>query len=832
METNGFDRFSDNAKRLLSLSQKTAQDMGSGIIETEHLLFAITAHKIGIASDILEGFGADFERLELAYNFMPFENIYNKGMGISQDVKRALETAIVVAKENGHFYVGTEHILYGILSNQGFQAYHLLQNIDVNPETIKKHIINIFKNSPQGNGETGVPDIQSASAKEPKNKDSMLAQYAIDLTAEAEKEVLDPVIGREKEIERIIHILSRRTKNNPVLIGDPGVGKTAIIEGLASKITRGEVPLKLKGKKIYSIDLGSMIAGTKFRGEFEDRLKKLIKEVEKDQNAIIFIDEIHTIIGAGSAEGSLDASNMLKPALSRGKLTCIGATTIEEYRKNIEKDAAFERRFQPVIIEEPSVEDTIRILEGIAKNYEDFHQVVIEKDAINLAAKLSHRYITDRFLPDKAIDLIDEASSAVVIKEKVGESNEVKKMEVKLQGTIDGKNDAIEKQDFELAASLRDQENYLREEIEKLKASQKEIDRDKRVRVSKEDVAKVLSNSTGVPVSKLVSSEKDKFLKLEDILKNKIVGQDEAISAIAQSVKRSRAGISNPRRPIGSFIFLGPTGVGKTELAKVLASEVYERSDALIKIDMSEFMERHNVSRLVGAPAGYVGYDDGGKLTEMVRKKPYSIVLFDEIEKAHPEVFNLLLQILEDGYLTDAKGRKVDFRNTIIIMTSNIGASELTHSAALGFKLDNEDMDKKDSEDYEKMKGVVLEQVKKKFNPEFINRIDKIIVFKPLGKKEIDGIVKINLSELKNRVKKEKGISIDFSKKIVDSISERGYDPEYGARPIRRLIEKEIENNLAEKIISGEIEEGESIKMDMKDGKVVVLNKKEVVGKK
>jgi len=842
MEIFGFNRFSNNAKKILTVSQNIARELGSDIIDTDHVLLAILGGKNSVANDILDSYGVDYERIEMAMNFMPIDPnaVSKKGeqAGVSDDLKRSLESAILVTHNLKHFYLGSEHLLFGIISNPAFRAYQLIQNIDINPEGIRKSLEQLFQTAAKNIPEAGLEDDEMMMADPmmppmmggKKKEGSMLAKYAIDLTAEASEGKLDPVVGREKELERVIHILSRRTKNNPVLIGEPGVGKTAIVEALAIKIIRDEVPEKLRGKKIYSLDLGSVIAGTKFRGEFEDRVKKILNELEKNKNAILFIDEIHTIIGAGSAEGSMDASNMLKPALSRGKITCIGATTLDEYRKNIEKDSAFERRFQQVIIDEPSMEDTVDILKGIAQNYEDFHQVVIEKDAINFAAKLAHRYIPDRFLPDKAIDLIDEASSAVVIREKVGENSEIKKLELKLKNTIDGKNEAVKNQNFELAADLRDQEGFIKEEIEKVKSNRKDIPKNKRVKVTKEDIAKVVNNWTGIPVSKLIESDKNKFVQLESILEKKIVGQDEAISAISQAIRRSRAGISNPNRPIGSFIFLGPTGVGKTELAKVLAEEVYERKDALIKIDMSEFMERHNVSRLVGAPAGYVGYEDGGKLTEMVRKKPYSIVLFDEIEKAHPEVFNMLLQILEDGYLTDAKGRKIDFRNTIIILTSNIGINDFAKFATLGFQT-SESEEKELMGKYEKMKESVLEQVKKKFNPEFINRLDKIIVFRPLGKKEIDEIVKINLADLGNRVKKEKGINLEFSKRLVEYVAEKGYDPEYGARPIRRLVENEIENKIAEVIISDEYEEGDTIKIDLKND-IVSIEKKKILVKK
>jgi len=832
MEIFGFDRFSNNAKQVLSAAQEIAQRTGSNVIDTDHVLLSILQKKSGTAYDVLLSFGVDFERIEMVSNFMPINDIHlKKGTGISDDLKYALEQAILIARKNNHFYLGTEHLLYGILLNQGFLAYQMIQNLDVKPELIKKNLEELFKTSAQAmqggelDGDTGIDGVK-------KHKGTALEKYTVDLTEEAFSGKLDPIVGREKEIERVVHILSRRTKNNPVLIGDPGVGKTAIVEGLAQRIITGDVPVKLKNKKIYSLDLGSLIAGTKFRGEFEDRLKKLLNELEKDRSSILFIDEVHTIIGAGSAEGSLDASNMLKPSLSRGRITCIGATTVDEYRKNIEKDAAFERRFQTVLVEEPSIEDTVQILKGIAKNYEDFHQVVVEPEAITLAAKLSHRYIADRFLPDKAIDLLDEASSSVVIREKVGEDEGIKKLEIKLKNTLEGKNEAIKNQDFELAAELRDQENFIKEEIEKRRLSRADIPRENRVIVTIHDIARVVSIWTGIPVSKLIESDKNRFTHLEEILKKRIVGQDEAISSISQAIRRSRAGIANPNRPIGSFIFLGPTGVGKTELAKVLASEIYERDDALIKIDMSEFMERHNVSRLIGAPAGYIGYDDGGKLTEQVRKKPYSIILFDEIEKAHPEVFNLLLQILEDGYLTDAKGRRVDFRNTVIILTSNIGINDFSRVASMGFRAEGVNGSTGSPlEEYDKIKTTVLDQMKKKFNPEFLNRLDNIIVFKPLGQKEIIQIVAINLQELKTRVLAEKNIKLEFSKKLVDWIASNGYDPEYGARPVRRLIANEVEDKLASQIISGGIEEGESVRIDYKNNKVVFEKKKVLIKK-
>ncbi|MFA7308519.1 MAG: ATP-dependent Clp protease ATP-binding subunit [Patescibacteria group bacterium] len=833
MELFGFDRFTNNAKRALSIAHNISQDLGAEQVGTEHVLLSLLSEKIGMAYEILTSFGVDFERIEMAMHLLMRHqdagHTRTNQQGLNPQMRKALEVAIVTAKNFNHFYVGTEHILYGILAHPDFRAYQLVQNIDVNPEGILQQLDYIFHTNTSnmtGEGEAVPAGASSAQGKGTKGKNTALSVYATDLTEEAREGKLEPVIGRDTEIERMIHILTRKTKNNPVLTGSPGVGKTAIVEGLAQRIITGDVPLKLRQRKIYALDLAGMIAGTKFRGEFEDRIKRVLSEVEKDKSAILFIDELHTMIGAGSAEGSMDASNMLKPALSRGKITCIGATTDEDYRKFIEKDAAFERRFQKITVAEPGVAETALILKGIASKFEEFHQVAYDTEALDLAAHLAHRYIADRKLPDKAIDLIDEAAAAIVIARKVGENEELKKLEKRLENTIQGKNKAIDQQAFEIAASLRDQETFLLEEIERVKTTKSAIPRGKRARVTAAEIAKVVHKWTSIPVTKLIDQEKAKYSKLEHILKSRIVSQDEAITTISQAIRRSRSGIGNPDRPIGSFIFLGPTGVGKTELAKVLAREIFESEHALIKIDMSEFMERHNVSRLVGAPAGYVGYEDGGKLTEAVRKKPYSIVLFDEIEKAHPEVFNMLLQILEDGYLTDMKGRAVDFRNTIIIMTSNLGVAELSRTASLGFTANLVEEKQKAEGEFELMRAKVLDQMKKHFKPEFLNRIDSTIVFKPLTKSDINEIVGLELTKLITRVKKEKNITVEVSAKLRASLAERGFDPEYGARPVRRLIEQEIENRLAERLIADTITEGDVIKIDLKGADITIEKKK------
>lgn len=832
MELFGFDRFTNNAKKVLSSAQQIAAEMGGDSITTEHILLAVLHDKVGMANEVLAGFGVTYHQIEAAQHVMAHliqPNSNPRDGGVSSEVKRALEKAIVVARSYQHFYVGSEHLLYGILSHPEYRAYQLVQNIDINPSNILQQLEYIFHTNTTAHDHDQHHAHQAAGGKQgaqSKSKSgSLLSQFAIDLTAEAEEGQLDPVIGRDTEIERMIHILVRKSKNNPILLGDPGVGKTAVVEGLAQKIATGSVSLKIKHKKIMALDLAAVIAGTKFRGEFEERLRRIISEAEKDPSIILFIDELHTLMGAGAAEGSLDASNMLKPSLSRGKITVIGATTREDYRKYIEKDAAFERRFQPIVIEQPTVSDTIQILHGLAPRYEDYHSITYEPEAIVLAAQLAHRYIPDRQLPDKAIDLIDEAAAGVVISRRVGENEELLNLEKRLENTIVGKNKAISEQKFEIAASLRDQEVFLLEEIDRIKNAKHPIPRAKRARVTKDDIARIVQRWTGIPVSKLTATDYARYADLERILGESITGQDEAIASVAQAIRRNRAGIGNPHRPIGSFIFLGPTGVGKTELAKVLAREVFEDESALIKIDMSEFMERHNVSRLVGAPAGYVGYEDGGKLTEAVRKKPYSIVLFDEIEKAHPEVFNMLLQILEDGYLTDMKGRKVDFRNTVIVMTSNLGVAELSRMSTLGFKA-SADQAKKIDMEYDAMKARLLEQLKKSLKPEFLNRIDQTIVFRPLNQDIIQRIVRLEADRLIQRVKSERSIQVELSAKILAWIAERGYDEQFGARPVRRVIEQEIEGRLAEKIIKQEILDGDNVKIDLKADKITIERKK------
>lgn len=651
---------------------------------------------------------------------------------------------------------------------------------------------------------------QSGNASTP-----TLDSLARDLTAIAKEGNIDPVIGRSKEIERVIQVLSRRTKNNPVLIGEPGVGKTAIAEGLAQQIVNNEVPEILRDKRVMTLDMGTVVAGTKYRGEFEDRLKKVMEEIRQAGNIILFIDELHTLIGAGGAEGAIDASNILKPALARGELQCIGATTLDEYRKYIEKDAALERRFQPIQVDEPTIEESVQILQGLRDRYEAHHRVTITDEAIESAVKLSDRYITDRFLPDKAIDLIDEAASKVRLRSYTAPPN-LKELEQKLEEVRKEKDAAVQSQEFEKAASLRDKEQRLREELEKTKDEWKEKQGQESSEVTTEDIANVVSSWTGVPVAKLQKDESERLLNMEDILHNRVIGQDEAVKAISKAIRRARAGLKDPKRPIGSFIFLGPTGVGKTELARALAEAMFGDEDAMIRIDMSEYMEKHSTSRLVGSPPGYVGYEEGGQLTEKVRRKPYSVVLLDEIEKAHPEVFNILLQVLEDGRLTDAKGRTVDFRNTILIMTSNVGAHELRRNKYVGFNLGDEE------HDYQDMKSKVMDELKKAFRPEFLNRIDEIIVFHSLEQKHLKQIVKLMAEQLKKRLK-EQDIDFELTDQAIEKIAKEGTDLEYGARPLRRAIQKNVEDLLSEELLKGNIEKGKKVKIDInKDGEFVV----------
>ena len=816
MQSEHFEKFTKNAKLALTSAQKAARAMGENFIGTEHILVGLVSNTDALAAEILEGHAVTLEKVQLALSFSSKTRFDHGGAGLTDPAKRVIEKGVATAARHQHYYVGTEHLLLGILSDKNTKAYSILEELGADPERIKAQIMNLFRHT-GGESTNTRPEMEvtpsGAAIKRParrskKTETPALDYFSTDLTELASQAKLDPVVGRQSEITRVIQILGRRTKNNPVLIGEPGIGKTAIVEGLAQRIINEQVPEALHGRRVLALDLPLMVAGTKYRGEFEERVKQVIDELKKQEDIIIFIDELHTIVGAGAAEGSMDAAQILKPALARGQIQTIGATTLDEYRKHIEKDAALERRFQPIHVKEPTVEETVAVLHGLRKNYEDHHGVEITNEAIDTAVRLSERYIADRFLPDKAIDLIDEAASAGRLRQG-GITPELKKLQDELRLKNTAKDQAVDNQDFELAARLRDEADKVRKQLQAgTKGSA-------RLKILPEDIASVVAQWTGIPVMRLVKAEAENLAALEDRLKGYIIGQDEAVSAVARSIRRSRVGIGSPKRPMGSFIFLGPTGVGKTELVKVLAREVFGSEENLIKIDMSEFMERHNVSRLVGAPAGYVGYEEGGKLTEQIRRNPYSVILFDEVEKAHPEVFNVLLQILEDGYLSDAKGRRVDFRNTVIVLTSNVGAAELQKTANLGFRIsDEEALDSR----YEEMKQRVLEQLKDKFKPEFLNRLDQIVVFRPLTKELVSRIVDLQLTELAGRLK-ERDLKLAVDKKAKDEVVKRGFDPKYGARPIRRAIQNDIEDQLAEMLLADTLKDGDRVQIGFSRGK-------------
>ncbi|ASK61679.1 ATP-dependent Clp protease ATP-binding subunit ClpC [Virgibacillus phasianinus] len=807
-----FGRFTERAQKVLALSQEEAVRLGHNNIGTEHILLGLVREGEGIAAKALQSLGLEIDKIQqeveqlIGVGKQPMQTIH-----YTPRAKKVVELSQDEARKLGHSYVGTEHILLGLIREGEGVAARVLNNLGVSLNKARQQVLQLLgSNESQSNrqGRSG----QAANANTP-----TLDSLARDLTSIAKEGNVDPVIGRGKEIERVIQVLSRRTKNNPVLVGEPGVGKTAVAEGLAQQIIDNEVPETLRDKRVMTLDMGTVVAGTKYRGEFEDRLKKVMEEIRQAGNIILFIDELHTLIGAGGAEGAIDASNILKPSLARGELQCIGATTLDEYRKYIEKDAALERRFQPIQVDEPTLEETIKILRGLRDRYEAHHRVTITDDAIEAAANLSNRYITDRFLPDKAIDLIDEAGSKVRLRSYTIPPN-LKDLEQKLEEVRKEKDAAVQSQEFEKAASLRDSEQKLREELEKTKNQWKEKQGQEDSEVTVEDIASVVSIWTGVPVSKLTKDESERLLNMEDTLHSRVIGQEEAVKAISKAVRRARAGLKDPKRPIGSFIFLGPTGVGKTELARALAESMFGDEDAMIRIDMSEYMEKHSTSRLVGSPPGYVGYEEGGQLTEKVRRKPYSVVLLDEVEKAHPDVFNILLQVLEDGRLTDSKGRLVDFRNTVLIMTSNVGASELKRNNHVGFNLEEE------GRDYKDMKAKITEEMKKAFRPEFLNRIDEIIVFHSLEKKHMKDIVSLMLQQLQRRLK-QNDIDFTLTDKAVEKIANDGFDPEYGARPLRRSIQKNIEDLLSEELLKETISKGEIVKIGLNNkGDFIVLS--------
>jgi ATP-dependent Clp protease ATP-binding subunit ClpC len=803
-----FNRFTERARKVILLAKEEAKRFNHDYIGTEHILLGLIREGEGVAAAVLENLGLDSEKIRLEV-----ERLVQAGPStvISGDIpftpkaKKVIELAMDEARNLGHNYIGTEHLLLGLIREGEGVASQVLLNLGLDLNRVREEVMQLLGSATPGFDTGQKPHPGQAAGK---SKTPALDAFGRDLTILAKQDKLDPVVGRSNEIERVIQILSRRTKNNPVLLGEAGVGKTAIVEGLAQKIVTGDVPEILKDKRIIILDLALMVAGTKYRGQFEERIKAVMDELKRSEDVIIFIDELHTLVGAGGAEGAIDASNILKPALSRGEIQCIGATTLDEYRKHIEKDAALERRFQTIMVEPPSVSETIEILKGLRDKYEAHHKVKFTDEALEAAAKLSDRYISGRFLPDKAIDLIDEAGSRARLS-VMTEPPDLKKMEDKIEQLRKEKEDAVKTQDFEKAAKLRDEERKAKVEVLKTRKDWKEKKGIAQVTVNDEDIAVIVSKWTGIPLLRLEEKESEKFLKIEDGLHKRVIGQDEAIAAIAHAVRRSRAGIKDPKRPIGSFVFLGPTGVGKTLLAKALAEYLFGDENAIIQIDMSEYMEKFNVSRLVGAPPGYVGYEEGGQLTEKVRRRPYSIVLLDEIEKAHPDVFNLLLQILEEGRLTDSFGRKVDFKNTIMIMTSNIGAEMLKKQGSIGFKGQQEETN------YQSMKSHLLDEVKKTFKPEFLNRVDDIIVFRPLTREDLYKIIDIEISEVEKRLH-EQDITIELAKDAKEFLLEKGFDQIFGARPLKRTIQRFLEDPLAEDIISGKFKKGVFIKVTSK----------------
>ena len=843
-----FERFTEKAIKVIMLAQEEARRLGHNFVGTEQILLGLIGEGTGVAAKVLKSMGVNLKdaRVEV-------EKIIGRGSGFvaveipfTPRAKRVLELSLEEARQLGHNYIGTEHLLLGLIREGEGVAARVLENLGVDLAKVRTQVIRMLGETAEVGAGGGGGSGAKGSTKTP-----TLDEFGSNLTQLASEAKLDPVVGRHNEIDRVIQILGRRTKNNPVLIGEPGVGKTAIAEGLAQRIQQGDIPDILEDKRVLTLDIGLLVAGTKYRGEFEERLKKIMEEIKGAGNVILVIDEVHTLIGAGAAEGAIDAANILKPALARGELQCIGATTLDEYRKHIERDAALERRFQPVNVGEPSIEDTIEILRGLRERYEQHHRLRITDEALEAAATLGDRYISDRFLPDKAIDLIDEAGSRVrLLNSKL--PPEAKEVDKELRTVQKDKEDAVREQDFARAGELRDKEVELREKIRTLlqnsrqDASGDSPELGESVEsssestavnseqssiqsapaetttpvVSEEDIAQIVASWTGVPVQKLTESESVKLLNMEETLHKRLIGQDEAVKAVSKAIRRARVGLKNPNRPIASFIFSGPTGVGKTELTKALAAYFFGSEDAMIRLDMSEFMERHTVSKLIGSPPGYVGFNEGGQLTEAVRRRPYTVVLFDEIEKAHPDVFNLLLQLLEDGRLTDSKGRTVDFKNTLIIMTSNIGSKVIEKGGGgLGFEFSGDE--NAEENQYNRIKSLVNEELKQYFRPEFLNRLDEIIVFRQLNRDEVKEIAEIMLREVFNRIG-EKGINLSVSNAFKERLVEEGYNPAYGARPLRRAVMRLLEDSLAEEVLSGRIKDGDSAEVDVQDGKVVV----------
>jgi len=801
-----FNRFTERARKVIILAKEEARRFNHDYIGTEHILLGLIREGEGVAATVLQKLGVSLEniRLEIEKLVQPGPTTQIIGdIPFTPRAKKALELAAEEARSLGHNYIGTEHLLLGLIREGEGMASQVLLNLGLDLNTVRNEVMELLGSV--------LPNLGQTVAK---TKTPALDAFGRDLTMLAKENKLDPVIGRRNESERVIQILSRRTKNNPVLLGEAGVGKTAIVEGLAQAIVSGNVPEVLRNKRIVVLDLALMVAGTKYRGQFEERIKAVMEEIKRSQDVIIFIDELHTLVGAGAAEGAIDASNILKPALSRGEMQCIGATTMDEYRKYIEKDAALERRFQTIMVEPPTVEQTVEILKGLRDKYEAHHRVTFRDEALEAAAKLSDRYISGRFLPDKAIDLIDEAGSRARLNVLIVPSD-IKKLEEKVEALRKEKEIYIKSQDFEKAAGLRDQERQARQELEQLNREWSQAKDKMRPELGEEEIAKIVSQWTGIPIFRLEEKESEKLLKIEEELHKRVIGQDEAISAIAHAVRRSRAGIKDPKRPIGSFIFLGPTGVGKTLLARALAEFMFGDDDALLQLDMSEYMEKFNVSRLIGAPPGYVGYEEGGQLTERVRRRPYSVILLDEIEKAHPDVFNLLLQVFEEGRLTDSFGRKVYFRNTVVLMTSNVGAELIRKAGSLGFKAQKEEAT------YQEMKEKLLEEVKRTFKPEFLNRIDDTIVFRPLSKEDLQRIIDIEIGFVADRLK-EHNIILEINQEAKDFLIEKGFDPIFGARPLKRTIQRFLEDPLASEIISKKFKDGSKVLVSRKNEELIL----------
>ncbi len=808
-----FDKFTERARRVLTLAQEEAQRFNHNYIGTEHLLLGLVREGDGVAAKVLSNLGVDLNKVRSAVEF-----IIGRGdragtgeIGLTPRAKKVIELAVDEARRLNHSYIGTEHLLLGLVREGEGIAAGVLESLGVNLERVRGETTRILaQTQPQ---QTGAAAGGQRSARTP-----TLDQLGVDLTAAARSGQLDPVVGRELEIERVVQILSRRTKNNPVLIGEPGVGKTSVAEGLAQRIIAGDIPDTLLNKRMLTLDIGLLVAGTKYRGEFEERLKKVIEEIKSSQNCIVFIDELHMLVGAGAAEGAVDAANILKPALARGEIQAIGATTLDEYRKHIERDAALERRFQPVRVEEPSTEETLEILKGVRGAYEEHHKLKISDEALHAATELSSRYVSDRFLPDKAIDLMDEAAARVRIR-RYSTPPSVREATKGLEAIRREKDQSISNQQYEYAAELREREVRLQAKLEEMEQEvQDERDQDEPV-VTEEDIRDIVSMWTGIPLSRLASEETTRLLEMDQYLRNRVIGQDEPVTAVSKAVRRARAGLKDPKRPIGVFLFLGPTGVGKTYLAETLGEFMFGSRDNIVRLDMSEFMEKHNVSRLVGSPPGYVGYDDGGQLTDLVRRRSYCLILLDEVEKAHPDVFNMLLQIFDDGHLSDAKGRKVDFRNTIIIMTSNVGSDLIRKDSKVGFST-TQDETKTAEAQYDRMKDRVMEEVKRVFRPEFLNRIDQSVVFHPLLAEHIRQIVDLQLADLRKNLH-EKGMRLVATEALLDHLGEKGFDTVFGARPLRRVIQNTIEDQLSDALLEGSYTEGDTIRADYRDDEVV-----------